>query len=94
MVNQKLIEFAQGLVQGRGDGRISEQDAEAIWKEATGKDNGKLNGSNSSTLFVILNQLNWTPPALIYVLTKVEPGGPDPHPEIAFMAHQLLEKQE
>lgn len=64
-----LLETAEGLTKGRGDGRISIEDAEKIWEDA--QDNGNVTDIEFKTLEYILNNLNCTRPAIEYLTEKI-----------------------
>ena len=56
-----LLETAQSLVEGPGDGRISKADAEQLWKAAS--DGPGITTVEKRTLEYILENFNVTPPA-------------------------------
>ena len=91
MLDQKLIGLAEQLVQGRGDGRISDDDVDKLWEAA--HDEGKLSIVKAAVFFRLLNEFKWTKAGLLNLLIKVEPGGNDPHPEIAEFLQQFLPEE-
>lgn len=60
-----LLEKADSLTSGRGDGRISENDAEDLWKDAM--DGGKITRVERRTLEYILLNYRCTDGAIVYL---------------------------
>lgn len=59
--DKSLLCFAQSKINGKGDGRISEEDAGEIWRLAI--DGGRITESEERTFLYLLENLNWTNPA-------------------------------
>lgn len=53
-----LLNFAISKTRGKGDGRISREDAEEIWEVAL--DGGRLTETEEATLHYLLDTLTWT----------------------------------
>lgn len=60
--DRSLLEFAESLTQGRGDGRISEQDAAQLLRRA--RDGWRITLIEERTLAFLLEELAWTDKAL------------------------------
>lgn len=56
--DKKLLESAQNLIKGQGDGRISKTDAEKLLAEV--KDGGKYTDIEKDTVFYIRENFKWT----------------------------------
>lgn len=64
-----LIEAAQLAVEGRGDGRISLEDAELIWRMV--ESDAKITAIERHTLVYILDNFKLTDPAVDYLVKKL-----------------------
>ncbi|PHN06035.1 hypothetical protein [Flavilitoribacter nigricans] len=56
--DRQLLETAQQLTEGRGDGRISRQDAEIIWEQV--QDGSSITATERRTILYLLEKLNWS----------------------------------
>ena len=66
--DRKLLNLARTLIQGKGDGRISEDDAKKIFEEA--QDNNKITDIEKQTIQYIIDNFNCTEPA-VSILSKI-----------------------
>lgn len=63
--DSSLLDKAEALTEGRGDGRISEKDAEALYNDAM--DGGKITRIERRTLEYILLNYKCTDSAVVYL---------------------------
>lgn len=68
--DESLITNAEFRIQGRGDGRISKQDAEELWRLAL--DGGRVTEIEENTLAYILETFNVTEAAREYLIAEME----------------------
>jgi hypothetical protein len=63
--DRQLLETAQQLTEGRGDGRISQKDAEIIWNQV--QDGGNITATEKRTIIYLLQKLNWSDKAAEWI---------------------------
>lgn len=71
--DRQLLETARQLTEGRGDGRISQQDAEIIWNSV--RDAGNITATEKRTLSFLLAQLRWSEKALEWIKSLIDLSG-------------------
>jgi len=67
--DKELLDKARELITGRGDGRISEEDAKVLVEET--KDGNKVTEIEKQTLQYILDNFNCTEPAVAILLPHI-----------------------
>ena len=68
--DKKLLEKARELIKGRGDGRISEEDAKILIEES--KDGNKVTDIEKQTLQYIVEKMNCTEPAVAILFQNID----------------------
>lgn len=63
--DRQLLETAQQLTEGRGDGRISQKDAEIIWNQV--QDGGSITSTEKRTIMYLLANLKWSDKATDWI---------------------------
>ena len=67
--DKELLDKARELITGRGDGRISEEDAKVLVEET--KDGYKVTEIEKQTLQYIMDNFNCTEPAIAIILPNI-----------------------
>ena len=67
--DKELLDKARELITGRGDGRISEEDAKILVEET--KDGNKVTEIEKQTLQYIMDNFNCTEPAIAIILPNI-----------------------
>ena len=67
--DKELLDKARELITGRGDGRISEEDAKVLVDET--KDGNKVTEIEKQTLQYIVENFNCTEPAIAIILPNI-----------------------
>ena len=67
--DKELLELAESLTQGKGDGRISMEDAEKLLAEV--KDGGKYTDVEKDTMAYIRDNFKWTDAADKWFRTEI-----------------------
>ena len=67
--DKELLDKARELITGRGDGRISEEDAKVLVEES--KDGNKVTEIEKQTLQYIVENFNCTEPAIAIILPNI-----------------------
>ena len=67
--DKELLDKARELITGRGDGRISEEDAKILVEET--KDGNKVTEIEKQTLQYIVENFNCTEPAIAIILSNI-----------------------
>jgi len=67
--DKELLDKARELITGRGDGRISEEDAKILVEET--KDGNKVTEIEKQTLQYIMENFNCTEPAIAIILPNI-----------------------
>ena len=67
--DKELLDKARELITGRGDGRISEEDAKILVEET--KDGNKVTEIEKQTLQYIVENFNCTEPAIAIILPNI-----------------------
>lgn len=77
--DRQLLETAQQLTEGRGDGRISQKDAEIIWNQV--QDGRSITPTERRTIVYLLEKLNWSDKASGWIHSLMELSD-DPEEEV------------
>ena len=67
--DKKLLDMARDLIKGRGDGRISEDDAKTLIQESL--DANKITDIEKQTLQYIIDNFNCTEPAIAILMPNI-----------------------
>lgn len=67
--DRKLIETAEQLTEGRGDGRISQKDAEIIWESV--QDGTGITATEKRTVHYLIDKLNWSEKAVLWMQEQI-----------------------
>ena len=68
--DRKLLETAEQLTEGRGDGRISQKDAEIIW--ASIQDGSGITATEKRSVIYLIKTLNWSEKATLWINEQLD----------------------
>lgn len=68
--DRKLIETAEQLTEGRGDGRISQKDAEIIWTSV--QDGAGITATEKRSLLYLMETLRWSEKAAAWIREQID----------------------
>ena len=78
--DKKILVEAKKLTEGRGDGRISYEDAQMLWEAVV--DSGELKVEENRSIQLVFQQYSWTDKALEWFLARMAEISKEPEEEL------------